>query len=63
MGADQGMGRRRRIDGLEQDAFSRWGRQYLCYINNIPGIKAYAKTKANRRDRRDGKRQARMEGG
>lgn len=38
--------------GLEQDCTSRWGRKYLCYVNNIGGIKKFVKRQMNRRFRR-----------
>jgi len=43
-------------NGLEQDCTSRWGRKYLCYVNNIPGIKKFAKRMMNRRFRRFNKK-------
>lgn len=38
--------------GLEQDCISKWGRKYYSYVNNIRGIKRYAKNQMNRRFRR-----------
>lgn len=40
------------INGLEQDCTSVWGRKYLCYVNNISGIKKFVKRQMNRRFRR-----------
>ena len=44
------------INGLEEDCASKFGRKYLCYVNNISGIKKYAKTMINRRFRRSNKK-------
>jgi hypothetical protein len=46
--------KRLRKSGFEQDAFSRWGRKYLCYIQR-PGVRKSAKRQANRRERREAK--------
>lgn len=40
------------INGLELDCISKYGRKYLCFVNNITGIKKFAKKKLNRRFRR-----------
>ena len=39
------------INGLELDCISKNGRKYLC-LNNIGGIKTFAKNQLNRRFRR-----------
>ena len=52
------MSRRIRKGGFEQDAFSAWGRKYLCYLQR-PGVRKAAKRKANRRERREGKNDGR----
>ena len=44
------------INGLEVDCTSKFGRKYLCYVNNISGIKKYVKTMINRRFRRGNKK-------
>ena len=46
--------RRPRKGGFEQDAFSKWGRLYLCYIQRA-GVRKAAKQQANRRERREAK--------
>jgi hypothetical protein len=38
----------------EVDAFSRWGRKYLAYIQR-PGVRKSIKRKVNRRERREAK--------
>ena len=43
------------INGLELDCTSRFGRKYLCYVNNIKGIKKFVKSQMNRRFRRNKK--------
>lgn len=40
------------ISGLELDCISKNGRKYLCFVNNIGGIKTFAKNQLNRRLRR-----------
>jgi len=40
------------INGLEQDCTTKWGRKYLCYVNNISGIRKFVKKCMNRRRRR-----------
>jgi hypothetical protein len=45
--------KRERKSGFEQDAFSTFGRRYLCYIQR-PGVRAKAKNISNRRIRREG---------
>ncbi len=40
------------INGLEVDCISSFGRKYLCYVNNVKGIKRFAKNQLNRRFRR-----------
>lgn len=42
-------------NGLERDAIGSWGRKYLCYINNVRGIKKFVKKQLNRRFRRNNK--------
>lgn len=43
------------INGLELDCVSKFGRKYLCYVNNSKGIKKFAKNQINRRFRRKNK--------
>ena len=43
------------INGLEQDCTSKFGREYLCYVNNCKSIKKYVKKQMNRRFRRESK--------
>jgi hypothetical protein len=40
------------INGLEEDCTTPWGRKYLCYVNNISGIKKYVKRLMNKRFRK-----------
>jgi hypothetical protein len=40
------------INGLEQDATSKFGRTYYCFIANVRGIKAFVKKQLNRRFRK-----------
>jgi len=47
--------RRQRKGEAEQDAFSRWGRKYYCYLQRA-GVRAKIKRQVNRRERREGKR-------
>lgn len=44
------------INGLELDCISKGGRKYLCFVNNVKGIKRFAKNQLNRRLRRFNKR-------
>jgi hypothetical protein len=41
----------------EWDAFSRWGRRYLCYIQRA-GVRKSIKRASHRKDRRNGRRRA-----
>lgn len=43
------------INGLEEDCLSEFGRKHLCYVNNIKGIRSFAKNQMNRRFRRNNK--------
>lgn len=43
-------------NGFENDCLSRWGRKYLCYVNNIPHIKKIAKRMLNKRFRKHNKK-------
>ena len=43
------------INGLEEDCQSRFGRRFLCYVQNIRGIRKYVKNQMNRRMRKKGK--------
>ena len=43
------------VNGLEQDATTKWGRKYLCYIRNNPTIKRFVKRAMNKRFRKAGK--------
>jgi hypothetical protein len=53
------MGKRRlKLNGDEQDAFSRWGRRFLCYINRV-GVRAEIKTAYRRRERHQAKQDIR----
>lgn len=54
------MGKRRRVNGAENDAFSRYSRRLLCYLTR-PGITAKIKRGARRRERHEAKRQTRLE--
>lgn len=40
------------INGYELDVTSKFGRQYLCFVKNVRGIKKYIKKQMNRRFRR-----------
>lgn len=51
------MGKRRRINGLEQDVFGPWKHVY-CYLDNIAGLTKWTKRQASKRERRNGKREA-----
>ncbi|QHB36623.1 hypothetical protein SEA_ADOLIN_41 [Arthrobacter phage Adolin] len=55
------MGRRAMRDGDEYDAFTRWGRRYICYIQR-PGVRSAIKRRVRRRERREGRLHARKEG-
>lgn len=46
------MGRRQIVNGVETDAYSRWGRRYLCYIQRA-GVRKSIKRSTHRRERRD----------
>jgi len=39
-------------NGLEEDCTSDFGKKYLCYVNNISGIRKYAKRLMNKRFRK-----------
>lgn len=54
------MGKRRRITGAEQDAFSRYWRHMLCYLDR-PGVRSKIKRGARRRERREAKQRIRQE--
>lgn len=56
-GPQMSMGKRRRVNGGEQDAFGPW-RKYLCYLSRAGVVKSI-KRGAHKRERRDGKREAR----
>ena len=43
--------------GLEWDAISKWGRRFLCYLNNNSKLKSFAKNQINRRNRYQNKKQ------
>lgn len=49
--------KRRRVDGDEQDMFSRWGRRYLHWR---PGVRAKIRKKLHKRERREGRVEARQ---
>lgn len=53
------MGKRRRINGAEQDAFSGW-RRVLCYMQKA-GVTSSIKRGARRRERREAKHLLRTE--
>ena len=40
------------ISGLEEDATSKWGRKYLCYIQNNVAVKRFVKRAMNKRFRK-----------
>lgn len=46
------MGRRQRKSGAENDAYSRWGRKYLCYLQRA-GARSSIKRMSRRRERHD----------
>lgn len=52
------MGRRAIVTWGEQDAFTSW-RRVLCYLQK-PGAVKWNKKRANRRDRKQAKRDARV---
>lgn len=54
------MGKRRRINGDEQDAYSAYWRHMLCYLQRS-GVRAGIKRGTHKRERREGKREARNE--
>lgn len=39
-------------NGLEEDCNSDFGKKYLCYVNNISGIRKFAKRSMNKRMRK-----------
>lgn len=39
-------------NGLEEDCTSKFGRQFLCYVNNIKGLKKFVKRQMSKRFRR-----------
>jgi hypothetical protein len=43
------------INGLEVDCISRFGRKYLCYVQNVKGIRKFVKNQMNRRMRKKGR--------
>lgn len=43
---------------FETDAYSKWGRTYLIYIGR-PGVRKKIKKLTHRRERREGKQEAR----
>lgn len=49
------MGHRQRLTASEWDAFSRWGRRYLAYLQR-PGVRASIKRGARRRERHEARR-------
>ena len=49
---------RRVVTGDEQDAYSRWGRKYLCWLNR-PGAVKSVKRRTHRRERREGRAEIR----
>jgi len=46
------MGRRQRKTGAEWDAYSRWGRKYLCYLQRA-GARSSIKRMSRRRERHE----------
>ena len=51
--------KRRRVNGDEQDAYSQW-RHLLCYLQRA-GVVKKIKRSTHKRERREGKREARSE--
>lgn len=51
-------GRKQRLNGDEHDAIVRWP---LCVFDNITGLRKYIKTKLNRRERQEAKKEIRNE--
>ena len=41
--------------GLEVDCTSTFGKRYLCYVNNIKGIRKFVKRSMNKRFRKANK--------
>lgn len=41
-------------DGAESDAYSKWGRKYLCYLGR-PGVVKKIKRFTHKRERREGR--------
>lgn len=55
------MGKRRlKRSGSEQDAMSRWGRKYLCYLSRA-GVISSIKRKYRRRERQAARQDIREE--
>jgi hypothetical protein len=52
MGYMMSMGHRQRRTGAEWDAFSRFGRKYLAYLQRA-GVRSSIKRDARRRDRHE----------
>lgn len=52
------MGKRKEINGLEQDAVTGW-RHVLCYMQNRKGLRSWVKRGIRRRERHQGKTQTR----
>jgi len=40
------------INGLEQDCTTSWGKEHLCYVSNVRGIRKFVKKQLNRRMRK-----------
>lgn len=55
------MERRARKTAFEQDAFSRFGRRYLAYLDRA-GVRRAAKRQVNRRSRRQARADVREAG-
>jgi hypothetical protein len=54
------MGRKQKpINGLEQDVL--YGRHYLCYMDNRPGLVRWVKRKMNKRYRQELKEETKKE--
>jgi hypothetical protein len=51
--------KRRAVNGDEQDAYSQW-RHLLCYLQR-PGVVKKIKRATHKRERQEGKREARSE--
>ena len=50
------------VNGIEVDCMSRFGRKYYCYVNNISGIRRWAKNQMNRRFRKYNKSLCKIDG-